>query len=336
VNSKRGLSLKLAVVMLMYAGLTLTGCGERKSPTAPIVQSGPAQSAGPADFGNVPLGDAGTAPLTVTASTRKGFMLATLNDLPTLSADVARLADLHATIVRFPIYFSFEPSLTAWFQKLDAILDIAEARGVTVVIDIHHPGATQGSTITSVADFVAKWDAISTRYAARTGHLWYDLCNEPNAANWGDIALRAAQTIRRHDTRHSIVYAVKGTTTSPLATVTPLPGIAKQIIEAHFYNWSGLQFGTTIRYPSTNRTKADLVRILDDVAAARARTGLNVYIGEVAINRDHPDAARFLNDFTSLCDARGIDLTVHAYREAAIWNYEPTPAWPVLLAWLAR
>jgi hypothetical protein len=86
-----------------------------------------------------------------------------------------------------------------------------------------------------------------------------------------------------------------------------------------------------------NRTADDLNRLLDRVQAAGIRTGLPVFIGEVAISRQHPNAPRFLRDFTAKCEARCIHLAVHAYREADIWNYELNPsAWAQIGAWLAH
>jgi hypothetical protein len=271
------------------------------------------------------------------SANRKGFMLGT-GDIATIRADIARIADLGGTIVRFPLYFSFEPSLQVWFDRLEAAYAVSYPRSVILVIDIHHPSNLQSSTIPNVDDFVNKWSAIAQRFANR-GRIWYDLCNEPQSRtpqniSWRDIAFRAAQAIRKYDTQNKIVFAAPGTTTTPARSFAPLPGITNQVLQFHFYNWGRLQGGVTPAYPSGNYTQATLRGYLEEVRDAGRRHNMPVYIGEVAINRDHPNASRFLRDFTSLCDEFGIHLTIHAYREAGIWDYEGTRTWCVLENWL--
>jgi hypothetical protein len=285
-------------------------------------------------------------------------------DIATIRADITRIADLGGTIVRFPLYFSFEPSLQVWFDRLEAAYAVSYQRGVILVIDIHHPSGLHSPTnqnIYDVDDFVNKWSAIAQRFANR-GRIWYDLCNEPPSRTpqniaWRDVALRAARAIRNYDSRNKIVFAAPGTTTSPASNFLPLAGISNQILQFHFYDWVNVQCPSPYqepvqnppvlkpqctpdqiaRYPSPNRTEENLRRKLQQVANAGRESGVPVYIGEVAIPYFHPNAPRFLRDFTSICDQLGIHLTLHAYREADIWNYENNSrAWQILTSWLQR
>ncbi|MBK7875245.1 MAG: cellulase family glycosylhydrolase [Planctomycetes bacterium] len=284
------------------------------------------------------------APMPAAHAQSQGMMLATLNPTPVIQQDVARLHTLGADMVRFPVYFSYEPSVTVWLDKADAVLATCESRNVTCVVDFHHP--TPGhfnSDIVDVNDFVAKWQAFAQRFQSRT-RIWYDLCNEPNHPQWRSVALQAAQAIRAIDPVHKIVFAPRGTTTAPATTFNPLAGITNQVLEFHFYNWTDVQFhpyspaGDTqvTAYPSPGRTGADLDALLNAVRDAGLRTGLPVLIGEVAISREHPNAGRFLRDFAAKCRARNIKLILHAYREADIWNYELNPnAWTQITNWLA-
>lgn len=281
----------------------------------------------------------------------KGFMLSTVTvDAETISADISRIADLGGTIVRFPLYFSCEPNIQVWLDKLEKAYAVSSQRGVVLVIDIHHPSSVLettrcvelgDSTIRDINDFVNKWSVIAQQFANRE-RIWYDLCNEPQSRTpqniaWRDVALQAAQAIRGYDNHNPIVFSAPGTTTTPARRFTPLPGITNQVLQFHFYNWQGLQFNLAPPYPSGYYTRANLSRILQEVHNAGERHNLPVYIGEVAINQGHPNAPRFLRDFTSLCDEFGIHLTIHAYREASIWNYENNPrAWQVLERWLQR
>lgn len=286
------------------------------------------------------------APMPAAHAQSQGMMLSTLEPTSVVRQDVARLRILGADMVRFPIYFDREASVTVWLDKVDAVLADCEAMGMTCVVDFHHPSPERNdSYISNVTDFVARWQAFAARFQSRT-RIWYDLCNEPSViqTDWRFIALQAAQAIRSIDPFHKIVFAPRGTTTSPATTFDPLPGITNQILEFHFYNWPDVQYhpnsamGDTqvVAYPSPGRTASDLDSLLDRVRDAGIRTGLPVLIGEVAISREHPNAGRFLRDFAAKCRARNIKLIIHAYREADIWNYELNPnAWTQITNWLA-
>lgn len=267
------------------------------------------------------------------AGNHKGFQLSTLQSDQMTAAQINTLADLGATIVRYPVYVK-SYDLDYWLPKLDVAANVCLQRNVVLVICIF-PQIIGGAPVPAPGDpnaFVATWTTIARRYANWGGHLWFDLCNEPSDPTWPAVALRAARAIRASDTRHSIVYAAPGITTAPAPTIVPLPGISKQIIEFHFYDWyKDVQFYNphlavqppSVPYPSANRTQDVLRSRLQRVADVTSRyPDVSVYIGEVAIPRWHPNAGRFLRDFTSICDDLQIHLTVHAFREAEVWDYE--------------
>jgi hypothetical protein len=269
---------------------------------------------------------------------KRGFMLA-VNNPSQIRTDLSQLASLKATMVRFPIYLHNQTTLDGPLSCLDAALPICQSNGITIVVDFHHPTrGVWGSQIKDADQFVRDWRTIASRVTSYNGDLWYDLANEQQdtaAWTWRALAQRTATEIRKIDGRHPIVFSAKGTTTSPATSISTLPGISNQILEFHFWNWTNVQFDG-VAYPSTSRSKADMERLLSEVKDAGRRNGCPVYIGEVGIRSDHPNAARFLRDFTAAVDREGIHCTVHAFREAPIWNYEGTPAWSELTRWLTR
>lgn len=285
------------------------------------------------DLSSRPTNRASDGPATPVAlgasGPREGFMLATdWRDGAAIASDVNTLANLGARIVRFPVYFNNEPSLAVWFARIDAVLPTIAARNMVIVIDFHQFSNTD--------DFVWRWGQVASRYRSNGANIWWDLLNEPSLPDWRQVALRAAQAIRQVDNAHRIVVAVKGTTTTPISSATPLPGISNQAIEVHFYNWDDVQKNGR-PYPSAGRTREALRALLHECAVREAALGVPVYVGEVAITATHPNAPRFLRDFTSICDDEGLGLTVHAFREAQVWNYELNPAaWAVLTDWLSR
>ena len=260
----------------------------------------------------------------------KGFMLS--SDIRTLSGDINRIADLGGSIVRFPIYLSrtYIP-LSEWFRMLDVAYEVTSRRNMTLVIDLHHPSSVEGSVIQDADYFVSVWSQIAQRFSSRR-RVWYDLCNEPEprtpqGLKWEDVALRAARAIRRYDTRHKIVYSHVSDRIYALKNFRPLPGISRQVLQFHFWNWKddGIQSPEPpfSPYPNGNRfTKATMENRLRLVYDIGQKYGMPIYIGEVGISSQHPNAPRFLRDFLSLCDQFGFPVTIHAYREAPVWNYE--------------
>lgn len=276
------------------------------------------------------------APLPALASEpRRGFTLETaVQPIEETLADIEAIADLGGTVVRFPCYLWANPDITYWLPRIFETQAVCQRRNLILAVTFHVPPqvfqSRQGRTY-----FVDCWRAVAECLANRPGRVWYELANEPDHPQWPDIALRAAQAIRRHDSRRAIAYSARGVTTDPAGRITPLPGISNQVIVFHYYDWPDVQF-TMDSYPRAGRTREILRQRLERVADAGRRNGVRVYISEVAIFRDHPNAPRFLRDFTSICDDLNIHLTVHSFREADVWDYEKNPAaWNVLKNWLA-
>lgn len=277
---------------------------------------------------------------------RRGMMLNSLAPAGEVVANVRELAEAGADLVRFPIYLSYQPSVTAWLPAIDAVVAEAERYSMVVVVDLHHPTPfLHSSTIVDPNFFVNTWSTIASHLRGR-GRLWFDLANEPDHPNWPAIALRAARAIRAVDPdsrNHRIVYANRGTTTRGSSTIEALQGIDGQIIAFHFYDFADLQFypnasqSAYLPYPSPGRTKADIRARLERVRDAGRRLNLPVYIGEVAISQAHPNAPAFLRDFTQIARELGLHLSVHAFREADLWNYELNPrAWEQLRAFFRQ
>ncbi len=279
-------------------------------------------------------------------SPRRGFMLATG---PNVKKNAEFLANLGANILRFPIYFSStggNTPLEDWLLRIEEVLTITEPRNIVLVIDIHHPEVQDPDpkktwAISNDDEFVRNWSIIAQRFSGRQ-FVWYDLLNEPKSVTamgtpWPDIALRAAQAIRQYDQKHKIVYAALGSTTRRAPNYKPLPGITNQVIQFHFWNWPKVQldFEHPVTYPSGKYTKERLTQLLEEVRDVGQRYNLPVYIGECGIYQGHNNAPDFLRDFTDICSQLGIHLTIHAFREAIVWNYEfNISAWSVLYKWL--
>ena len=293
--------------------------------------------------------------------TSKGFMLFTKTlDWSRVFNDIKFLANQGADLVRFPIYFPYVPSVNWWIEYASQASRECEKYGMTLVIDIHQPGNHESSEISDVTDFVKKWQRIASFFKGRGG-IWYDLLNEPKSfvkpgVSWESVALKAANEIRKVDKITPIVYSSPGTTTENAKNIRKLPGITKQILQFHFYDWRDLQMSdfapNWARYGVVNAKykRSDLRKRLEAVRDAGVRNNVPVYIGEVAIqqkdpnqsngngplNESHPDTSAFMYDFTNLCDGFGINLTIHAFNEDKTWDYQDEPVWDIIWPWLGR
>jgi len=122
----------------------------------------------------------------------------------------------------------------------------------------------------------------------------------------------------------------------------PLSGISNQELVFHLWDWKNdVQSWTRTppyRYPTNpGRNFGRLRSKIKTIRSYGNYWGVPVYLSETGISRYHPDAAAFLMDVCSLCDTYNIHLTLHAYREAQVWNYEANAAaWMVVTAWMSQ
>jgi aryl-phospho-beta-D-glucosidase BglC (GH1 family) len=114
---------------------------------------------------------------------------------------------------------------TLWapdMAALDASLNLAEARGMRVVLDMHNYAGRRlnvGGTSASfkigtpelpISEFARTWKLLATHFKDRKSIWGYDIMNEPNGlaggvATWKPMAQAAIDAIREVDTDHAIV-----------------------------------------------------------------------------------------------------------------------------------
>lgn len=276
-------------------------------------------------------------PSEAVAEQKKGFQLAPLNWTPSQIASHARdISRMGGDIVRYPIYLTLDPSISNWVSSIRTLLATTEAEGMTVAVTLLWPDRnSQGSIIYDVPQFVNDWGALASALKGYK-NIWYDLSNEPVNTDWDSIALQAARRIRSIDRVHPIVFAKLGASIGcKLSSYRPLPGISNQIFEAHFYDWPRIQFNVSPGYPDGNLNRKSLFAAVAAVQQTAKRFGVPAYIGETAIHRSNPSAASFLADFTYFARVLRVDTTLHAFREADLWNYERNrPALDAIKSWM--
>jgi endoglucanase len=106
------------------------------------------------------------------------------------------------------------------FDNLDDCIDLARARGMKVILDVHSYGSITnaapriGHPSHPVDWMLDLWDQLAEHYKDEPAIIGYDLMNEPfvgtggttseQAAAWGEMVQQTIHVIRRHDQTHYI------------------------------------------------------------------------------------------------------------------------------------
>ena len=247
----------------------------------------------------------------------------------------------------------------AWLEgelaKLDAALPLCEKYGLLVVVDLHSPpGGTRtvsgyvgsdGGLFTSKAaqeKFIEVWQKMARRYQNSRVVWGYDLANEPiedevteSAADWQELAERAARVVRAIDPKHAIIVEpAQGGGPNGLKELQPLdvPGV---VYSVHMYlphafthqdvhDRSEKQWVYPGEIAGKRWDKATLEATLQPVVEFQQRYGVHIYIGEFSAIRWAPQgsAYRYLKDLIAIFEAHGWDWTYHAFREWSGWSVE--------------
>ena len=158
--------------------------------------------------------------------------------------------------VRIPVRWSNHAAATAdatidpaFAARIDYAIDGFLARGLTVVINMHHYRQLDGDTLdaneTAVSASVVKvrflslWKQIAQRYKDRSDKLVFELYNEPHGdqqSTWNDLAARGLNVVRQSNPKRVVVIGpVTWNSASSLAQLS-LPNDDNLIVTVHNYN----------------------------------------------------------------------------------------------------
>ncbi|MGC4095357.1 MAG: glycoside hydrolase family 5 protein [Polyangiaceae bacterium] len=122
--------------------------------------------------------------------------------------------------VRVPVRFSAHAETVAPYAidealltRVDWVLDQAEANGLGVVLDMHYEEQLFADPPAEEPRFIAMWQQIATRYAARPKSLKLELSNEPNGKlddYWNYIFPRALSAVRAIDAERTVIIDATG------------------------------------------------------------------------------------------------------------------------------
>ncbi len=159
--------------------------------------------------------------------------------------EMAAFAEMGATVFRLPVRWervqaeTGAPLSEAEMRRIDAVIEFAASRKMSVIIDVHNFGKYKsqsiGKGVVTTADFATLWKLIAQRYRNNRGVI-FGLMNEPfdiDAETWATIAMSATQAIRKAGANNLIL--VPGTAWSGAHSWRkPVKGVSNATAMAKF------------------------------------------------------------------------------------------------------
>lgn len=226
-----------------------------------------------------------------------------------------------SSAVRLPVRWSNHASAdasalidAAFMTRVETIVNQLLARGVTVVLNMHHyhqldGDAVEAGEVAVAADvvqlrFLAMWRQIAERFAAAGPGLVFELYNEPHnrlEADWNTLASRALRVVRASNPNRVVMIGPVQWNSPYALSKLQLPADANLVLTVHHYEpfsftHQGAEWISPV--PATGVDCCDttqLARIregLDLAAAAAKSTGYPVVVGEFGAYSKAPAAAR--------------------------------------------
>jgi endoglucanase len=144
--------------------------------------------------------------------------------------------------VRWAAYAAPNPPYaiaSQFLARVDWAIDAAGARGLNVVVDLHHHDRLYDDVERHTEQFLALWEQIASRYADRGDRLVLELLNEPRRPmtplQWNDLLPRALAVVRAADPGRTVVVGpAEAGTIAGLAELV-LPDDDNIIVTVHYY-----------------------------------------------------------------------------------------------------
>ena len=154
---------------------------------------------------------------------------------------LAAIAQAGFDAVRLPVRLGsrwdgrIEPALLA---RVDEVIGLAEAEGLTVIVDLHHFDALMDAPDLYTDRFVAIWTELAQHYAEAGEGLVFELLNEPEGALTTERAAalydRVIPRIREIDPDRWLV--VSGGDWASIDGMLALPDYGPRVVESFHYD----------------------------------------------------------------------------------------------------
>lgn len=203
--------------------------------------------------------------------------------------------------VRLPVCWSAHTAAAppyavdpAFLGLVADVVDALLARGVHVVLNVHHFDELYDDPAGHAERFLALWAQLAPFFADRPPELVLELLNEPRppmtAAQWNPLLAAALAVVRRHDRRRTVLVGPAAANTVDGLPDLLLPDDEHLAVTVHYY--SPLRFthqgaswvpGAAGWLGTTWGSAADRAAVQDDLETARAwaqASGRTLHLGE--------------------------------------------------------
>lgn len=200
--------------------------------------------------------------------------------------------------------FAIEP---AFFARIDEVVDWALARGLAVVLNIHHYEEMAREPRAQEPRFLALWQQIASHFSAAPAGLFFEILNEPNGACdtglWGQLAAKVIPIIRQSNPDRPLILGGGNWNAGDQLPLLTLPDDPRLIATFHYYQpfqfthqgaeWmpgSEAWLGTT--WSATEAQCAQIVADFDAVAAWSRQVNVPIFLGEFGAYSRAPQSSR--------------------------------------------
>ncbi|MEO3753286.1 glycoside hydrolase family 5 protein [Streptomyces sp. B6B3] len=214
--------------------------------------------------------------------------------------------------VRLPVAWAWHAAEAApyvveedFFRRVDRAVDAALARGLNVVLNVHHYHQLTDAPDEQAERFLALWRQIATRYADRPAPVHFELLNEPRAAltaeRWNALLPRALAAVRESNPERTVLVGPAEMNDIHALPKLRLPDDPHLMATIHYYapfpfTHQGAHWveGSAPWLGTTWGGAADRGAVADDLALAAAWAadhGVPMFVGEFgAYERADPDS----------------------------------------------
>ena len=184
----------------------------------------------------------------------------------------------------------------AFFARVDEVIGWALARGLGVVLNIHHYEEMASDPWGNKDRFLGLWIQIAQHYKDYPSTVVFELLNEPNdqlnAALWNEYLSAGLQIVRKSNPVRDVVVGPVNWNAYDWVSTLDLPNDEHLIVTFHYYlpfqfthqgaEWIGDEsnawLGTT--WDATDEQKAEIVNNFDSVAEWASRNNIHILLGE--------------------------------------------------------
>jgi endoglucanase len=306
--------LSIAGTLAAAAFATLAGCGSLpEHPSNDALAEFPPLAAAAAP-------GASPAARQYAANLKRGVNFGNMLDAPSEGAWSLRVDERYIALVgaqgggmiasvRLPVRWSNHASADAqaridpaFMARVDDVVRRLLARGVPVVVDMHHYRQLDGDPLdageTAVPDavverrFLALWQQIAEHFRDAPAALAFELYNEPHgrlAPRWNELMSRALRVVRRSNPQRIVVVGPTQWNSARGLADFVVPPDANLVLTVHHYDpytfthqgapWAKPALPTGVPCCSPQQL-ADLRGPLDLARRFGERTGYPVWVGE--------------------------------------------------------